>query len=199
MKQLLILFTFVMIQSCSIAPFSSNKSAKSYGPGNAQFEIGRANSSHYLKIGYGATPNLDVGYVTEFGGIGTSGLFLKYSMVNNQIGVSHAAELGYGGSESSSYTYIGLISSVAFNEYFELFINPRIVQASTDDKDVELNDAVGNVIVTDEDLTYLYLSSGMNLWFTNTFGLSLYTIYLKGDGLETEEDFSSAATAMFRF
>jgi hypothetical protein len=199
MRSLISIILLLALQSCSLAPFSSNKSARSLGPGNAQFELGSANSSYYLKLAYGASPDLDVGYVMEFGGFGTSGLFMKYSLVNQQLGPSHALELGYGGSDTSTYYYAGLISSLAFNEYFELFINPRLVRATTDEKDVDLGKTVGNVTVNDEDLTYLYLSTGMNIWISKSFGISIYSLYLKGDDIETKDDFTTAATAMFRF
>ncbi len=199
MKTLLPILFLSILTSCSLAPFSSNKSGKSYGAGNTRFELGSANSGYYLKLGYGASQNLDFGYVMEFGGFPTSGIFLKYSLVNSDKGASHATEFGYGGTESSTYYYAGLVSSLAFSEYFEVFINPRLVKVETDEKDVELGDAVGNVTVTEYDLSYIYLSAGMNLWMTDTFGLSIYTIYVNGHGLETEESFSAATTAMFRF
>jgi hypothetical protein len=199
MKFITLLFIILIMQSCSIAPLSSNKSGRSYGPGNTQFEMGSVNSSYYLKLGFGATKDLDIGYVMEFGGLGTSGIFMKYSMLNQKVGPSHALEFGYGGTDTSNYYYAGLVSSLAFNEYFEVFINPRLVKATTDDTDISFGEATGNVIVTEEELAYLYVSTGMNIWISDTFGLSIYTLYLTGDGLETEENFTSAATAMFRF
>jgi hypothetical protein len=194
----IILLSLFLITGCSLAPFSSNKSGRSYGPGNSQVELGNANSSYYLKMGFGASPNLDIGYVMEFGGFSTSGLFLKYSLVNKEIGSSHALETGFGGGDSSTYYYGGLISSYMFTEFFELFLNPRIVSVETDEQDVELGETVGNVTVTDYDLSYVYISAGMNIWFSKSFGLSLYTIYTRGDGLETEEDFSNAGTLMLK-
>lgn len=198
-KLISLLFIFTLSASCSLAPFSSNKSGRSYGPGNSQFEIGSVNSAYYLKLGFGASRDLDVGYVMEFGGIGTSGVFLKYSLLNQQLGPSHALEFGYGGIESSTYYYAGLISSLSFNKYFEIFINPRLVKVSTNDDDVEFGETIGNVIVEEEELSYLYLSTGMNIWISDTFGVSLYTLYINGHGLKTEESLTSAATAMFRF
>ena len=198
-KALLSLLTLILLSSCSLAPFASNKSGKSYGAGNSRFELGSANSGYYIKLGFGASENLDIGYVMEFGGFPTSGIFLKYSLANNDTGASHATEFGYGGTETSTYYYAGFISSIAFTKDFELFVNPRLVKVQTDEKDVELGDTVGNVIVTEYDLSYVYLSAGMNLWLTETFGLSIYSIYVNGHGLETEENLSTATTAIFRF
>ena len=182
-----------------MAPFSSNKSGQSYGAGNPQFEIGNANGSNYVKLGFGASQNMDLGYVMEFGDLSTSGLFLKYSFLNQKIGGSYAMELGYGGSESSNYYYLGLIGSYAFTEYIELFINPRLTKVTTSDKDIEFGETIGNIVVSETDLAYLYLASGINIWLNDSFGISLYTIYINGSGIETERNFSSAMTGMFRF
>ncbi len=137
MKILLITILFI-ISGCSIAPFSSNKSARSLGAGNSQVELGSANSSYYLKMGFGASANLDFGYVMEFGGFASSGLYAKYSFKNAQLGSSYAFETGYGAGGDSTYYYGGLIASNAFSDFFELFINPRYVSVTTDENDVDL-------------------------------------------------------------
>lgn len=188
-----------ILSSCSLAPFSSNKSGKSYGAGNAQFELGSANASYYMKAGFGISANMDLGFVTEFGGFTTSGLFLKYSFINQKTGPSLATEFGYGSSETTSYYYAGLIGSLAFSENFELFLNPRIVTVSSDESDIELGETVGNVTVNAYDTNYLYVSAGFNIWFNEVAGLSIYTIYIKGNDLETVEDQTAAGTLMFRF
>jgi hypothetical protein len=199
LKKISTILLLLTLTSCSLAPFSSNKSGKSYGPGKARFELGTANASYYMKFGYGISENMDFGFVTEFGGFTTSGLFTKYSFINNESGPSLAMELGYGSSETTSYYYGGLIGSLSFTENFELFINPRVVSVSSDETDIELDKTVGNVKVLAYDVNYLYVSAGFNIWFSDVAGLSIYTIYIKGSDLETTEDQTTAGTVLFRF
>lgn len=195
---LLVIFIIAFGTSCSLAPFASHKSGKSYGAGSSQFEFGSANAGYYMKAGIGISESFDFGFVTEFGGFTTSGLYMRYSFINNPTGPALGMELGYGSSETTSYTYGGLVGSLAFTENFELFINPRIVNVSTDETDVELGKTVGNVKVLDYELNYLYVATGFNVWFSKSVGLSIYSIYVKGDQLETTEDQSAAGTFLLK-
>ena len=199
LKTIIILIFTSLLSSCSLAPFSSQKSGKSYGAGKSQFELGTANTSYYMKAGFGISANMDLGFVTEFGGFTTSGIFTRYSFINNEIGPALAMELGYGSSDTTTYYYGGLIGSLSFSKSFELFINPRVITVSSDVTDIDLGETVGNVTLNEYDVNYLYVSAGFNIWFTEVAGLSIYTIFLKGDGLETTEDQTTAGTMMFRF
>lgn len=198
MKKIILLALFILATSCSLAPFSSNTSGRSYGAGKAQFEFGSANSSYFMKMGYGLSQNLDLGYVMEFGALSTSGIFTKYSFLNNETGPSLAMELGYGGTDTTTYYYAGLIGSLAFTKYIELFVNPRFNKVSTDEKDVDLGKTYGNIKVNNTELDYLYLAYGINIWFNDVAGISIYSIYVKGDNIESEENQSTAATLLFK-
>ena len=199
LNKITILLLLSLMTSCSLAPFSSHKSGKSYGAGKSQFELGTVNASYYMKAGFGISENMDLGFVTEFGGFTTSGIFTRYSFINNATGPALAMEFGYGSSDTTTYYYTGLIGSLAFSENFELFINPRIVTVTTDETDIDLGQTVGNVKVNAYDVNYLYVSSGFNIWFSEVAGLSIYTVYIKGEDLETTEDQTTAGTMMFRF
>lgn len=203
MNNLLRLFTFGLVlgtlSSCSLAPFSTTSSGRSYGAGNVQAEVGNNNSSYHLKFGLGISKDFDAGFVMEFGVISTSAIFLKYSILNNKTGPSIATEFGYGSTESTNFYYGGLITSLAFAEEFELFANGRINSVSTDETDIEKDQFQGNIKITDYDVTYLQATAGFNIWMTKSTGLSLYSTYFAGDKIETIQDTIVGGTLLFNF
>lgn len=195
----LILINILLISSCSLAPFAPNTSGRSYGPGNMQAEFGNANSNYFLKIGAGLSKDLDVGYIMEFGASSTSGIFLKYSFLNQKTGPSLAMELGYGGTETTTYYTGGVIGSLAFNKNFELFVNPRVNSVETDETDVTLGDSIGSIVVNDYNVTYLQVNYGLSIWFSENVGLSIYSIWFKGENIETTAAQTAGATMLFNF
>lgn len=199
MKIILSLLFLLIFTSCSLAPFSASKSGQSLGAGKASFEMGSANASYYMRFGYGFSKNFDIGYVMEFGGYSTSGIYTKYSFLNNKTGPSLAMELGYGATDTSSNYYGGLVASLAFGKSFELFINPRYNVVTTDENDVDLNKTTGNIKITDTDLKYFYVAAGMNIWFNESIGMSLYVIKVEGDKIESANDSTTAATLLTKF
>lgn len=180
-----IFFSFI---SCSLAPFSPTTSARSYGQGKFHSEVGNTNSSYHLKFGFGASKDVDAGFVMEFGEISTSSLFLKYSFLNNETGPSMATEFGYGSTELTQFYYGGLAASLAFSKEFELFLNGRINSVSTDETDIEKDQFHGNIKITSYNITYIQATAGFNVWFSESAGISLYTTYYKGQDLETNKD-----------
>jgi len=197
-KILLLTISF-LISSCSLAPFSAGTTGRSYGAGKLQGELGNSNSNYYIKLGFGASKDLDIGYVMEFGGFSTSGIFLKYSFVNNDTGPALAMEVSYGESDTTTFYQLGMISSLAFSKEFEVFINPRINKVESVAEDLELDTSYGNVKVTDVELLYLSMSYGFNIWFSEGAGLSLYGTYIKGDNIETEPEQSFGGSFMFKY
>ena len=193
------IFILIFVSSCSIAPFSTTTSGRSAGAGNFQAEVGNVNNQFNLKLSTGVSPNFDIGLVMEFGTLSTSALVLKYSLLNNETGPSTAIEFGYGSSETTTFYYAGLIASLAFSKQFELFIAPRINQVQTDETDIELNKDYGNFRITELDVTYLQLTYGFNLFISEDIGVSLYSVYFKGDNVETLSDQTFGANFIFKY
>lgn len=198
-KHISLLIILFSLSSCSLAPFSANTSGRSYGPGNMQAEFGNANSNYFIKLGGGLSKDLDVGYIMEFGVSSTSGIFFKYSFLNQETGPSLAMEMGYGGTETTTYYTGGVIGSLAFNKNFELFINPRINNVETDETDVTLGDSLGTIVVNAYNVTYLQVNYGLSIWFSKHTGLSFYSIWFKGEDIETTSEQSFGATMLFNF
>ena len=198
--KLLILFSFfILLTSCSLAPFSPTTSGKSYGKGKMQFEAGNVNSTYNLKFGLGASENFDAGFVMEFGAISTAAIFLKYAFLNNETGLSSAFEIGHGSTDSSVFYYGGLVASLAFTKEFELFVNGRINNVSTDETDIEKDKFNGNIKILAYDVNYLSLAYGMSIWFNQNNGLSLYSVYFRGTDVETLEDSTFGASFLFKY
>ncbi len=147
----------------------------------------------------GLSKDLDIGFVMEFGEIATSALFFKYAFLNNKVGPSVALEFGYGSTETSKIYYGGMVGSLAFSEEFELFLNGRVNNVSTDETDIEKDKWHGNIMITDYEVTYLQLTYGFNVWFNDSAGLSLYSSYFKGNNLETIDDSIFGGSFLFKF
>ena len=199
MKNIIFAITLVLFTSCSLAPFNATNSGRSLGNGNVATEFGNANSNYFMKASAGITEDLDLGYVMEFGEFSTSALLAKYSFLNNDTGPSVAGELSYGSSETTSFYSVGAIGSIAFNEAFEVFANVRFNSVSTDETDIEIGDSVGNIEVEKEEMTYLYGAVGFNIWFNKSNGLSLYNIYIQGDGVNADPQSSVGGAFLFKF
>lgn len=186
--------------SCSLAPFSATNSARSLGVGKASAELGNANSSYFIRAQGGISQNVDVGYVMEFGsGFTTSGVFAKLAFINNPVGPSLAFEGGYGNAENSSHQYGGLIGSIAFTESFETFLNARYNWVSTDDQDIELDERVGHMLIEADELKYLLVSGGFNVWFNQSMGLSIYGSYAYGDDIVWEDGVAMGGSLLLKF
>lgn len=198
-KSIILLSLLWVMTSCSLAPFSANTSGRSYGPGNVQAEFGNANSNYFIKIGGGLSKNLDVGYLMEFGASSTSGIFFKYSFMNPKTGPALAMEMGYGGTETTTYYTGGVIASLAFNKNLEVFVNPRINNVETDVTDVTLGEPIGNVTVNAYNVTYLQVNYGLSVWFSENVGMSIYSIWFKGQDIETTEGQTVGFNFLFNY
>lgn len=182
-----------------MAPFSPTHSARSLGSGNSSAEFGNANSNYYLKAAAGIGDNMDVGYVMEFGSaFSTSGLFAKYSILNNEVGPAVAIDAGYGSTDTTTYYYGGVVASLAFNESFEFFLNGRINQVSTDSKDIEIGDSVGNMTIEAEELTYILGTAGFNIWMSKNLGISFFGTQAYGNDIVWDDGLALGGSFMIR-
>lgn len=197
--RILSLLSLLFLTSCSLAPFSPTTSGRSYGKGKLQAEVGNVNSTYHITMGMGVSDDMDAGFTMEFGAISTTALFLKYSFMNNETGLSNAFEFGYGSTEFTKFYYTGLITSLAFTKQFELFVNPRINVVNTDESDVEKDKALGNIKIKAYDVNYLQLTAGMNLWFSDNVGMTFYSVYFKGTDIETVQDSTFGFSFLFNY
>ena len=182
-----------------MSPFSPTNSGRSYGPGNVHAEVGNANSTYHIKMGYGVTPDADAGAVIEFGDLASMTLFVKYSLLNNETGPSINIEYGYGSSDTANYYYLGSTASLAFSKEFEIFFNGRYNKVVTSDADYTLNTNIGNLKLTDYDVVYLQLTYGLNVWFSEGAGLSIYSTSFRGENVETTQDSTFGGSFIFNF
>jgi len=192
----IMVFTF---SSCSLSPFSPTSSGRSYGKGHFYAAAGNVNSSYHMKFGMGVTEDFDAGFVMEFGEIATSAIYLKYSFINNEVGPSVNGEFGYGSTETTKHFYIGSAASLAFSKEFEIFFNGRINSVSTDETDIEKDEYQGNIKILEYQITYLQLSYGFNIWFSESSGLSLYSVHFQGEDIETSKDSIFGGSFLFNF
>lgn len=196
----LAIIALLTLASCSLAPFSPTNSARSLGPGKASAEFGSANSNYFIRSAAGITENLDLGYVMEFSSVfSTSSIFGKYAFINNPTGASLAAEFGYGSADKSSHTFLGFIGSIAFTEFFEVFLNARYNQADTDEADLDIDDSIGNMTVKAQKLNYGLASAGMNVWLNQNMGFSLYGTQAWGDDVVWDDGLALGGSFLLKF
>lgn len=186
MKLFLTLPLFILLSSCSFAPFSSTNTGRSLGQGTANLELGNVASNYYIRSLYGVGKNMDAGFVVEFGDLSTSGFILKYSGLNNPEGFAWAVEGSFGGAGDSSYTYIGPIFSLNFGKALEFYSNFRYVSLDLDEADYDVGDSIGGVTFDALEVQYLYSAIGLNVWFSESFGMNLYISYFMGSDVNVE-------------
>ena len=176
----------LVLSSCSISPFHASTTGRTFGQGSGQFEVGNFSSSYYLKFVHGLSDNFDVGYFIEFGDYTTSGINLKYSVVNNPQGYALAFELLYGGDGDNEYTSFGAINSYNLGNGVEFFVNTRVNKINADKSSFSLDKASGSIELKDYSTTYFYYAYGVNLWLTSNAGFSLYSSNFTGSGIKTK-------------
>ena len=184
--------------SCSLAPFSSTTTGRSYGQGKANIAVGNVASSYYTRLGYGISNNLDVAYIIEFGKFNTSGVLAKYSFLNQDSGLSWALEYSLGGTDKSEYWYGGGVVSVRFDKSLEFYLNLRYNRVTIHPDDYTLGNDLGGIAFEDNDLAYLYMSTGMNVWFSENSGINLYIITTQGENVINEST-PFGASMIFNF
>lgn len=199
MNHFLLLISALFLSSCALAPFSASTSARSYGAGKLQVELGNVNNAYNIKLGFGASDNMDIGYVMEFGSMSSSAIFLKYASINNKVGPSLAWEFGYGSSSATSFYYAGSVGSLALSDGLEFFVNPRINVVNTSEEDVTLNQSIGIIKVKEYSTTYLQVAYGVTIWMSEIYGMSLYSEMYKGKNIETTKGGTFGATFIMNY
>lgn len=120
----------ILLTSCSINPLSGNNSGRSIGEGNVETHITLL-PVQSAQLSYGATKNLDVGGLIEYGGLYLSlEAWLKYVLINEEQG--HGLSLVSGLFTSSSIVsnrgfYVGTIYSYR-TKNFEPYIKLKLSQ-----------------------------------------------------------------------
>ncbi len=199
MRFLTLTLIFLTLTSCALAPFGPTTTGRSYGKGKMFAAVGNSNSTYHLKFGLGVSEDLDFGYVMEFGPISTSAIYLKYAVINNSVGPALGFEFGFGSTETTEIMYLGSTGSLAFTEQLEIFTNLRVNKVVTDETDIEKDEFNGNVKILAYDLTYFQFTYGLNLFFSGSAGISIYSTYYKGNDLETLEDSVFGTSLLFKF
>lgn len=189
MRIIPLILVIILSVSCSLSPLHGNYTGRSYGSGKMNIELGNVAANYYSRLGYGVSKNLDVGYLFEFGGFATSGLYLRYSFLNNETGPAWGIETGFGGTDNSSYMYLGPNFSLRFSEAFEVFLSARYtnLEVDRDGDDYELGTNIGGIIYNDYDLNFIHAATGFNIWFSNSVGLNMYMVYAIGENVEVED------------
>lgn len=124
----------VLLTSCSINPLSGNNSGRSIGKDNFETHITLL-PVQSAQLSYGATKNLDVGGLIEYGGLYLSlEAWLKYALINKEQG--HGLSLVSGLFSSASVVssrgfYVGSIYSYR-TKNFEPYVKLKLSQVYWD-------------------------------------------------------------------
>lgn len=177
---IVILIVSNILQSCSLAPFSNNHSARTIGKHNISIQGGgnlfeRDEAFPFARIGYGARDNFDIGLVSEFqisdlliGG------WLKYAFLNDPEGFACSVEAsGGGGLWGGQYFYIGPSIGYKLN-WWEPYLTVRYNYAKYgNDVYIDLGWLGSHAFSTRQSLQYGLVTLGNTLWATDWLGLNI--------------------------
>lgn len=205
MKNLIVILLLALLTSCSLAPFSTTKTASTLGEGKFSGDAGFA-PVPYARLEIGVKSDFDMAVsIEEQSGL-VFNLDAKYSIVNNPEGFSFAVLGGvfYGVdlAKSRGAYFAPMISSKW--GWFEAYALTRINYVrwsgtefvDTDDFFVSLND------YTNIGFSYLQTTAGTNFWFNPQFGLNIHLShfqFLGSDVNDVEANFVPGLGLMFKF
>lgn len=174
MTKLLTIFSIILLSSCSLAPFSNVSTARSNGKGKIDVDFGTAASglTYFARVGYGIFEKFDVGATMEIGPLSATGLWAKYSFINNSEKLSAAAIVGAGSGSNTNYNYFGGVVSYKFKK-FEPYYVGRYNTVSVNDNEIDLGEEFGDLVINALKLNYLSNTIGINWWFEKRWALNL--------------------------
>lgn len=191
------LIIFILsLTSCSLAPFSNSYNGQSNGQSNWNIDLGASANGAipYLRIGRGFSSNFDFGVVTEVGFGILTGLWLKYSVLNNRRGFSFALDGGGGsgiGGGESKYYYAGPVMSYS-GESLELYVLGRYNVVNLDSQDIEIGKNYGDITIPAYQFNYLSGAVGANYWLSEVFGINFNANILSAESGSNSELFYGA-------
>ena len=187
-----------------MAPFTSTKNARPLGQGNWEVSTG-ISPAVTLTMGRGMTDSLDLGATFELSLDSTTSLWGKYSLFDADVPVALAL---YGGGFRSSRGqgfFAGPVIDFQWGNY-QVFFVPKYNYVDWN-SDWTRDDNDGFIIRFLEERVghYSYLQNllGLNVWFTDGFGLSLYLHFFRKLSGSTRHRFRKGRTGgvelLFRF
>jgi len=188
------LFSIVLFSSCSLAPFTSTKTARSLGKGTWEIDAG-ISPAYSFSASRGLSHKFDLGLTIE-GQVGAPVFALngKYAFINKQNEGFSLSGFGgaFSGAGADSYGYyLGPVFSYKV-KWFEPYLVARYnwvkwkgVDLSTDDTDDLFVDLLD---FDDTDISYMQYTFGINFWFSQTFGLNLNLKVITFFGNDVEAD-----------
>ena len=196
----IILAGLFIIQSCSLAPIVSEKTARTLGSGNWELN-GGASPAYNAWVGRGVSDNLDLNFSVE-SQIGTVfSLGAKYAFAQGNEGLSFSLMGGaFYGANSTGY-YAGPVVSVK-NGWFEVYGLAKYNQVSWDgtsettDEDTIFNFSLDQSV----DFNYWMGVAGLNFWFSDGFALNVNGKKILGSDTSDDGDgIIPSVNLMFRF
>ncbi|MCB9060499.1 MAG: hypothetical protein H6622_03135 [Halobacteriovoraceae bacterium] len=185
MHFLSLLFILFFISSCSLAPYTSTKTARTLGEGNWEIDTGFS-PALYLGTSIGVSENLDVSFLIEAQAAPVIGLSGKYALLNSQDeGFSFSGLggvfLGIDVVESSGF-FIGPVLSYKV-DWFETYIVTRYnwvkwkgKNLNSDQRDELFIDFIN---FDNIELSYMQYTFGFNFWFDQKIALNINAKYIK--------------------
>jgi hypothetical protein len=179
MTYLLGIFSLLLFCSCSLAPFSNVSTAQSNGEGSLDVDFGAAASgvTYYGRVGYGVSKNLDLGATLEVGALSATGLWGKYSFINNKENFSAAVLAGAGSGNNTNFNYFGAVISYKFKKLEPYYVG-RYNTVSLNDNNIELGDEFGDLVINALKLNYITNTFGINIWLNKKWALNLNSTLL---------------------
>ncbi len=193
MSKVLTILLILVISSCSFAPVTNTKTARSIGDGNYEMTAGLSPAASFA-MGVGVSDNFDLGLTIEQQLLPLLGIWGKYSLFNNNNdnAISLAAYGGVFFGENVVDTYGSFAGPVLSYKYgwFEVYtsIIYNIVRWEDGELDFEGDDDsfLDGISWNGDSVSYLQFTFGINLWFSDSFGLAVSGKHFMAIGSESQ-------------
>jgi hypothetical protein len=191
------------IQACSIAPYTSEKSAKTLGKNNYEVATGGGTPFLYLSISRGLSENLDASLIFEAQMELIYSISMKYAIQQSDEGMSYGVTGGLFVTQAhnSSGFYLGPIMSYK-NKKYEFYSHVKynrvnLKGSSSVDDD---NYAFEHDLREDESFGYFLGVVGTNLQFAKHWLVNINAKYLFGiDKTSDGEPVVPGVSLIYRF
>jgi len=158
----------VLMAGCSIGPLYLHETASTVGKSKMDIATGYGDAGPVLKLNYGLTENLDIGYATE---VYSTGIRAKYAFINGKEGEpSLATAAGAGVSPDGNHYYVDLIGGYQHGDW-EPYGSLRYVRVNFDA--TTYDSGFGDFKVDKSHSSYGQYFLGLRYWVTQRWFLSL--------------------------
>ncbi len=167
--QLFFLFSLLptLLAGCATGPWIGHETGRSLGKSHTSYMLGAGQTGYVFKANLGVSENTDVGLQAE---AFSTGVFAKYSFINNKESGGSVAIIGGAGFTDGKYIYSDLVGSYLSNDW-EPYMALRVGRVHQNTRSLDFYDT--RITFDQYDYTYKEAILGVRYWFTPKWFVSL--------------------------